>query len=574
MTGLADYRVALEMREIIRGLVKEEVERARPRYQLATVQGFDRINRKCTVRFNGETSDVDVNMGSIQPSAIGQIVRIDGLLGDRYVAEVLGTAYQPLEERVSALESDPSAAAVFNANPGFELGLSGWSNFWATGGANAILETNSPNAYSGANCVYVPIDLLGDTGLIQSGPYPVQPGEPIFVSYAAKWDGNGVQPKTDLEAVMAPDEPNANYFGTGSSIITPLGSQVIGTTYELRQAVMIVPAGVNYARFAVRVDSQGDGVAKVWIDHIRLQRLVFPDFSLPTTFGGAVTHNGAVTLNGVNTVTDEITLPAITSTTGLTGTGGKHLAAYRRMDGVTFKSGGLRFVESNSVGWVDRIIYMGMGRSTDTLTGGYLELQMPADTTVITRYGISGGGTNTVTVASGRIPLTGWEALYYEVNTPKSAARDDSKWRIVDYNSNFEVPPNWILVCTRNNDATSVIWGDGREQDYWHAPTLGNSWVNYSGSFEAAAYTKINGIVYLKGLIKSGTVSTTATGDAFYLPAKYRPAKAAIFSAISSASTPSAIYIYDATSGSGAVRITSGNNGWVSLNGINFVADS
>lgn len=96
--GMQDYRFALEFKETLARLVKEEVERTRPRYRMATVVSFDRVLRKCTVTFPGDTTNEVVNMGSIQPKEVGQIVRIAGLSGDRYIDDVLGEAYDPVQD--------------------------------------------------------------------------------------------------------------------------------------------------------------------------------------------------------------------------------------------------------------------------------------------------------------------------------------------------------------------------------------------------------------------------------------------------------------------------------------------
>ena len=106
--GFADYAAALEFRSVLRDIVKAELDRQRPPYQLAIVTGIDRPNRKCQVQFNGETTSVTVNMGSIQPNATGQAVRVDGRPGDRFIAEVLGDAYDPLASTVSSHTSSIS----------------------------------------------------------------------------------------------------------------------------------------------------------------------------------------------------------------------------------------------------------------------------------------------------------------------------------------------------------------------------------------------------------------------------------------------------------------------------------
>jgi hypothetical protein len=104
MASLNDYATALQFRDVLQKVVASEVESARPRYQYALVKSIDRVNYKCTVRFPGDTQDVTVNMGEIQPNVVDQIVRIDGLLGDRFIAGVIGKAW---------LSQDASVAATY-----------------------------------------------------------------------------------------------------------------------------------------------------------------------------------------------------------------------------------------------------------------------------------------------------------------------------------------------------------------------------------------------------------------------------------------------------------------------------
>src|SRR3954471_15471582 len=55
----------------------------------------------------------------------------------------------------------------------------------------------------------------------------------------------------------------------------------------------------------------------------------------------------------------------------------------------------------------------------------------------------------------------------------------------------------------------------------WIAPTLAGAWANHTpGTWAVAGYRRKNGIVYLKGLVKSGT------GTIFTLPNGFRPVEA------------------------------------------------
>jgi hypothetical protein len=60
---------------------------------------------------------------------------------------------------------------------------------------------------------------------------------------------------------------------------------------------------------------------------------------------------------------------------------------------------------------------------------------------------------------------------------------------------------------------------DMRTGGAWTAPTLLNSWVNYSASYAQAGYRILpGGLVQLRGLIKNGTAGTL-----FTLPVELRP---------------------------------------------------
>lgn len=100
----------------------------------------------------------------------------------------------------------------------------------------------------------------------------------------------------------------------------------------------------------------------------------------------------------------------------------------------------------------------------------------------------------------------------------------------------------------------------------WTTPTMQNSWVNYdSANFSPAGYEKdADGIVYLRGFIKTGTIGSAA----YTLPVGSRPSK----TILREAATSSGIGRVDIFA-SGAVVPVSGSNGWFSLDGITFPAE-
>ena len=97
----------------------------------------------------------------------------------------------------------------------------------------------------------------------------------------------------------------------------------------------------------------------------------------------------------------------------------------------------------------------------------------------------------------------------------------------------------------------------------WQAPVFVNSWVNYGSGFNNAGFTKDrSGVIRLRGLIKSGTV----TASAFVLPVGFRPAQQHLFAVISNG----AIGRVDVQA-DGEVVITAGSNVYVSLDNIAFL---
>ena len=120
-----------------------------------------------------------------------------------------------------------------------------------------------------------------------------------------------------------------------------------------------------------------------------------------------------------------------------------------------------------------------------------------------------------------------------------------------------------------SSPADGDLWVD-TSTPTWTAPTFQNSWVNYGSEWNSAGYYKdANGVVHLRGLVKSGSI-----GAIFTLPAGYRPTATWLFicASNSSATPPGYARVDINTSGSVSLNTYSANsnNGWVSLDGITF----
>jgi hypothetical protein len=100
-------------------------------------------------------------------------------------------------------------------------------------------------------------------------------------------------------------------------------------------------------------------------------------------------------------------------------------------------------------------------------------------------------------------------------------------------------------------------------------PTLQNSWVNFGGNTDPVGYyIDSNNIVHLQGLIKEGVKTQDIT--LFTLPAGFIPTKDKYLPAVSASSVGvySTACIHITTTGQ--VKLYSGDNGWLSLEGVSF----
>ncbi len=103
------------------------------------------------------------------------------------------------------------------------------------------------------------------------------------------------------------------------------------------------------------------------------------------------------------------------------------------------------------------------------------------------------------------------------------------------------------------------------EQEAWQTPAFQNGWVNFSTSYNTAGYFKDSqGVVHLKGLVKSGKASTTI----FTLPAGYRPAGRELHVVCTSPDVSGRVDVYT----DGQVHMNAGSVSWISLDGITFRA--
>lgn len=114
-----------------------------------------------------------------------------------------------------------------------------------------------------------------------------------------------------------------------------------------------------------------------------------------------------------------------------------------------------------------------------------------------------------------------------------------------------------VFNCTLRNIAAQYDWTD--------VTSFQNSWVDFGGgTFSTVGYYKdTDGIVHLRGAVKSGTVASPA----FTLPTGFRPSALSYFPCVSNN-----LFGFMSIGAGGGVTPQSGSNSYFSLDGISFRA--
>lgn len=151
----------------------------------------------------------------------------------------------------------------------------------------------------------------------------------------------------------------------------------------------------------------------------------------------------------------------------------------------------------------------------------------------------------------------GWEA--WSGTAPFTRVFDGIDWRIMASSVT-------VSNTAPSNPGNGDLWVD-TSTPTWTAPSLGNNWVDYGSPYAPAGYYKdANGIVHLRGCIRSGTGAVAA----FTLPTGYRPTAGRLQIIVSA--YPAFAYLQVTTAG--AVQVAAyygtGTNAEVVLDNIHF----
>jgi hypothetical protein len=132
------------------------------------------------------------------------------------------------------------------------------------------------------------------------------------------------------------------------------------------------------------------------------------------------------------------------------------------------------------------------------------------------------------------------------------------------------------LLTKKSNADGDVQWAGPSRGQYtadstWHEvgtagePAFTNAWANYGAQFNTTAFrVDADGWVYMKGLVRSGTINTAI----FTLPAAYRPWRNVYFPVMCANFT--AYCQINASDGTVVAYVMGGSNAWFSLETVRF----
>lgn len=90
--GFKDPQTAISARDALTRLMVSVLDQERPPYRYGTVDFINPDGRTCAVKFDPADDAITVTMGAVQPTSVGQVVRVSGRPGDLFISDVIGKA--------------------------------------------------------------------------------------------------------------------------------------------------------------------------------------------------------------------------------------------------------------------------------------------------------------------------------------------------------------------------------------------------------------------------------------------------------------------------------------------------
>jgi hypothetical protein len=490
-----DWSSALRMREVIAKVVREEMQRQRPRPRYGKVYDFNRFTFNALVLFGDDVDPTPVKFpAAVQPtqsvllhgSSLANVVRVEGVPGNLWITEICSGGVQEDSTRLhnprliggSFLHTQVASFHAIATTP-----LPGENESWYVGKWNNV----DSFASDGLATIDVVVQQLLFCNITKSYRLSVRTN-----------DTNGVWKKLAATTDSGP--------------------------WSLNDFELEMKTGADSIEFRIRRTGWNPG---------------------GFTPGG---YDLSVWFYGQEWVKDPTVPPAldasppITSVMGVTSAEAKGpfyspAQALPRLTENGLMGGGS--VTYNTVfgqlKWTTVFKAIGMGRNYFA-TDGCFDIPVPVGGVSVPVYSKS-GVTSTTTVAGG-IWLGDWDALYYVPPWGTVKTGLEANFRIVNFSSNdgFQVPSHWIFVAAKSGDPLYpyVKLGNGQTIG-WPIPlTMNTGYAAFGSGWTAPAYRmREGGYVGLEGLVDvngaKGANSVLAT-----LPAGFRPPSTYGFAVMSS----------------------------------------
>lgn len=402
---------------------------------------------------------------------------------------------------------------------------------------------------------------------------PVTPGETVRVKMRT-FTGSAETPRLYLWW----------YYPDGTNMSTDFWTLGV-EGWKDRSYDITVPAGAAFARIGIGQNRVSASVDWMGFDNAELLRVVTPTNLYPDGWKrlrlAFRTGAGITRVRPLIVYFDQDGMPATfwldgamltegtvapSWTQGTVAAAGTLAASGVQLDGAT----GAILRYRGTDGGVRSVVE---GGTAGLILGGDTQILSPTPNTVaIVPTGTSGG---LLTIAGGS---SGSEGA--EIGLDGSGSNTD--WHIDNYAGQLRMFDSEVHLLVQHDSPSVQITGDAtitgkmsRSGEEWTAVSFTNSWVNYGSSYAPAAYRKdAQGFVHLRGLIKSGTLGSAA----FTLPAGFRPGYVNIYAGRSTVSSTWGVAnmgrVDIETDGDVIPHATLCNNGYVSLEGIVFLAEN
>ncbi len=188
--GMGEFAYSMQMRDTIKRMIESILDSSRPKPRYAFVTAVNWGTNKCTVQYTGDDNPVIVNTGKTEPM-VGQIVRIEGIGTDKYVADIVGSHdSSPITGQIDPLFTAGNPQVILDGTSGaLDPRTTCWNSSYSPAPGDKIIAFPTRN-----NQIYIqPISLSTANAFARFIPPNLQNG---WVAYGSGYKNPGFT-KTD-----------------------------------------------------------------------------------------------------------------------------------------------------------------------------------------------------------------------------------------------------------------------------------------------------------------------------------------------------------------------------------------